>query len=240
VKTTRLLVFAAVMASLCLAASAQTSVIFTDNDGTFTFDEHSGDATYDELALGGISNGLGQSGTLTAISGLAALGVPNAAVPFNNVTDTCTPACLGTITLNTGTIASGSILSSATFNPGGNFMVSYGSLGVSFSGTFSSASWKEISTNVWVFDGTIMGGTLTVGSNTYTIQTAATVQLTTVGGVPSYHTNKETYTFSDSGGTTNFSIAPEPGSLALFGSGLIVVGLLTRRRLSAKGASTQG
>jgi hypothetical protein len=85
-----------------------------------------------------------------------------------------------------------------------------------------------------------LNGTLILNGTDYAISTAATVQLTTVGDPATYHTNKKTYTFSDNQGTTNFSVAPEPGSLALFGSGLIVVGLITRRRLSAKGATTQG
>jgi hypothetical protein len=231
-----LLAFAAATAAFfSLAASAQ-SVIFTNNDGTFTFDDNPGDATYNELALGTISNGLGESGQLTAISGLSGFGIPNNAVTF----PACQPTCLGSISLNTGTIASGSILTSATFNPGGNFTVHYTN-GVIFSGSFVSASWNEIAANTWQFTGVIMNGTLTVNGNNYVINTAADIQLTTVGEPATYHSNKKTYTFQDSGGTTNFmSPAPEPGSLALFGSGLIVVGLITRRRLSSKGATTQG
>jgi len=231
-KVWRLALLIAAVICISLAASAQTNITFTNNDGTFTFDEDSaaGNPTYDELTLGAISNGLGADGTLTGISGLSAFGIPNQSLTFP-----CSPDCLGTISLTTGTLESGSILGSAKFNPGGTFSVDYNGLGIIFSGTFSKAKWVSggSGTNVWTFIGTIMNGTLTVDGQTYTIPTAATVQLTTVGGAngtPVYHTNKQTYTFSDNQGTTNFSLAPEPGSLVLFGSGLVVVGLLTRRR----------
>ncbi len=230
---TRLLIFAIVAAFLSLAASAQTSVQFINNDGTFAFDENSGDATYNELSLGTIGNGLGAASQLTQLTGLAGFGISN-----ESVVPPC-GACLGTITLNTGTLATGSILSNATFNPGGNFTVGYTN-GVQFTGSFTTASWTEIGTNIWVFSGTIMNGTLVLNGTDYTISTAATVDLTTVGAAPVYHGNKKTYTFSDSGGMTSFSVAPEPGSLALFGSGLIVVGLITRRHLIAKDTPTQG
>jgi hypothetical protein len=225
-----LLTVAVVMVSL--AASAQTSVIFTNNDGTFVYNNSSTELTLGAETFG--TSTFGAAGELTAISGLSGFGISDNSATFPG----CSPTCLGSITLTTGTLATGTILTSATFNPGGNFMVSYTN-GVSFSGSFSSASWTQIATNTWVFSGTVMGGTLTVGGNTYTIMTAATVQLTTVGAAPGIHTNKGAITFSDSGGTTNFSVAPEPGTLALFGSGLIVVGMLTRRRLTAKPVVSQ-
>jgi hypothetical protein len=234
-KFIKILVIAAAMACIPLVASAQTSVVFTNNDGTFAYDLNPGDATYNELSLGTIGNGLGSSSELTAISGLTDFGIPNSAVAFP-----CSPNCLGTVTLVTGQVTSGSVTSqqpghAAQFAPGGNFTAHYNN-GVIFSGSFSSASWTSsgVGTNTWNFFGTIMNGTLTIDGNNYTINTAVTVQLTVTGTPAVFHPNKNTYTFSDSGGTTNFSVAPEPGTLALFGSGLIAVGLVTRRRLGTK------
>lgn len=234
-KLIRVLIIAAAMACVPLIASAQTSVVFTNNDGTFAYDLNPADATYNELSLGTIGNGLGSPSELTAISGLTDFGIANNAVPFP-----CGSSCLGTVTLVTGQVMSGSVTSQqpghfATFAPGGNFTAHYAN-GVIFSGSFSSATWTSsgVGTNTWNFFGTIMNGTLTISGNNYTIATAVTVQLTVTGTPPVYHQNKNTYTFSDSGGTTNFSVAPEPSTLALFGSGLIAVGLVTRRRLGAK------
>lgn len=234
-KLVRLLLVAA---AVCIpfAASAQTSVTFTNNDGTFTYTNSTGVLELDSTPSGG------NAGVLTAISGLSAFGINDAAVAFNPITGTCTPACLGTITLQTGAALPGGSITSTDplqavhFAAGGNFTVSYAGLGVTFAGTFTSASWTSagIGSNTWNFFGTIMNGTLTIGSNTYTIPTAVTVQLTTVGAAPVFHPNKGTYTFKDNQGSTNFAITPEPGTLALFGSGLIVVGLLTRRRLGAR------
>jgi hypothetical protein len=128
----------------------------------------------------------------------------------------------------------------AQFAPGGSFKVKYAD-GVSFKGTFIAATWTSAGqgTNTWNFFGTIMDGVLTVNGSQYMIPTAATVQLTTVGQPADYHKNKNTYTFSDSGGSTNFSVAPEPGTLTLFGSGLIAVGMFTKRRIAARTAASR-
>lgn len=228
---------AAVMlaAFMTVAASAQTSVIFTNNDGTFTYTNSTQVLELDATPSGGFP------GMLTAISGLSSFGVNDTAVSYNPTLNTCSPACLGTITLSTGMRTSGSVTSTdptqaAQFGTGGNFTATYPGLAVSFTGTFSSASWTSagLGSNTWNFFGTIVGGMLTINGTTTMIPTAVTVQLTTVGIPPLNHPNKGTVTFKDSGGTTNFSVAPEPGTLTLFGSGLIAVGLFARRRFSSK------
>lgn len=243
-KLTRLLVFAALAAFLPLVASAQDGVVFTDNDGIFTYNQSTS-----VLDLGvSIYDGTGHQypGTLTAISGLSAFGIPDNAVSWNPLTDTCTPACLGSLTLQTSTLQTGTVgtnSGSATFNPGGFFRAAYTD-GVVFKGSFSSASWTLIGPDTWTFSGIIMDGTLKIplaggGFLTFNNINGATVQLTTFGAAGVEHKNKNEITFKDSGGTSNFSVAPEPGTLTLFGSGLIAVGMFTRRRLAARSASSQ-
>lgn len=225
-KLTRISVLALMTLLLPFAASAQ-QVIFTNNDGTFTSNGN---------AVGTSTLSLG-SGELTGISGLAGFGIGNNSVTYPN----CAPTCLGSINLTTGTLASGSLLTSsaaspATFNAGGNFTVSYTD-GVSFTGTFSAgAAWISTGKNTWTFSGSIVDGMLTIGGNTYMITQAATVQLTTTGAAPVVTKNKSGtitgITFKDSGGTTNFMApVPEPGTLGLFGSGLIGLGLFAKKKL---------
>jgi len=230
VKLTRTSLLALMTLLLPFAASAQ--VIFTNNDGTFTSNGNAVGTT--TLSLGAGGTGMGQ---LTAISGLSGFGVPDATVTYPG----CAPTCLGTISLTTGTLATGSLLTTnaaapATFNAGGSFTVSYTN-GVSFTGTFSAgAAWISTGKNTWTFSGSIVGGMLTIGGNTYMITQAATVQLTTTGVAPVITRNGSGVvtgiTFKDSGGTTNFMApVPEPGTLSLFGGGLITIGMLARKKL---------
>lgn len=231
-KLIRLLLLTAAVACIPLAASAQTNVIFTNDDGTFVYDN-----TTQELTLGSVnyaSGSIGAASQLTAISGLSSFGISDQAVAF----PTCEPTCLGSLTLTTATLASGSILSNATFNPGGTITVNYSGLAsgtVTFSGTFSTASWTmNPGGNSWTFSGTITNGTLMINGSDIPIPTAVTVQLTLTGSGATFHKTKNAYTFSDGQGSTNFSVAPEPGTLALFGSGLIAIGFITRRKFGAK------
>jgi len=232
VKLARISLLALMTLVLPFAASAQ--VEFTNNDGTFT---STGNAV-------GTSTLSLNSSDLTGISGLGGFGVPNNSVTWNSGTGTCTPACLGTMTLTTGTLASGSLLTSnaaepATFNAGGSFKVSYTN-GVSFTGIFQAgAAWISTGKNTWTFSGSIMDGMLTIGGNTYMITQAATVQLTTTGSAPVITKNKSGtvtgITFKDGGGFTNFMApVPEPGTLGLFGSGLIGIGILARKKLRSE------
>lgn len=228
---------------IAASASAQTSVVFTNNDGTFTYDPSSKTmnlgVTIDSVAA--------NPGLLTAIGGLSGFGVPDASVSYNPNTNTCSPMCLGNITFTTGALTSGTVganTGSAHFGMGGDFMVSY-SDGVSFSGSFSRAKWIEIGTNTWAFTGFIVNGVLTIplsggGSETFSNINAGTIQLTDTGNPGSSHPNHGgVITFKDSAGSTNFSVAPEPGTLTLFGGGLIALGIFTRRRLTARSSVSQ-
>jgi len=240
-KLCTVLLLAAVCACIPLAASAQmgTPVVFTNNDGTFVFDR-----TTQVLTLGQVTfannTTLGNASDLTAISGLTGFGIQNQAVAFPN----CTPGCLGSLSLTTGQLQSGNILQNAVFQPGGSISVNYTGLAtmggpangtVSFTGTFSSSSWTlNPGGTSWTFSGTIINGQLMINGQNISIPGAVTVQLTLLGSGATNHPNKNAYSFSDSQGSTNFSVAPEPGTLALFGSGLIAIGFLTRHRLGAK------
>jgi hypothetical protein len=176
---------------------------------------------------------------LFAVSGLSGFGVTNTslALPCG--------ACLGSVTLTTATLASGqlaatgptSVGSIATFNPGGTFKVtSTLGGGIVFQGSFSNSTWTKSAPGTWTFLGTIMNGTLSIGGGSpATITTAATVQLTTAGS--GFTTNSNgSVTFANSAGTTNFAApVPEPGTLALLGSGLVFVGTFAKHRAMRRG-----
>lgn len=229
----RLLLLAAISAVvLSLAAHAQTTVnaSFTNTDGTFTFDESTGVLNLNNTEM------FSSASHLTAIQGLGPYGMPN-----------CYPSgCVGgTLSFNTGTLVSGESYTDltsntfghqATFNAGGKFMISYpGGEGLTFSGMFSAgATWTNVGNNTWQFTGQIANGMLTIDSHVFLIPQLVTIQLTTQGTAPGIHTNKGLVVFTDRNGTSNgsFTVAPEPGSLVLFGSGLVAVGLFTRRKLA--------
>ena len=218
-KLTRIYLLA-LLTFLPVATLAQ--VTFTNNDGTFT---SNGNTVGSTLSLAGSE--------LTAISGLSGFGIANKAVAFP-----CTPNCLGTITLTTGALASGTMLTGGTFAANsGMFNVAYTN-GVSFSGSFSISSWTSLGSNTYAFSGTVMNGTLTINGTTYVIATATTINLTTTGVAPVITKTGTTITkiaFKDNQGTTNFMApVPEPGTLSLFGGGLIAIGMLARKKLRSE------
>jgi hypothetical protein len=231
VKLTHTYLLALMSLALPFAAAAQ-QVTFTNNDGTFTANGNA--VGVSTLSLGTGGTGMGE---LTAISGLSGFGISDNSVTYPG----CAPTCLGSISFTTGTLATGSLLTTnpatpATFNAGGSFSVSYTN-GVSFTGTFQAgAAWISTGKNTWTFSGSIMDGMLTIGGKTYMITQAATVQLTTTGAAPVVTKNGHGVitgiTFKDSGGQTNFMApVPEPGTLSLFGTGLIGLGILARKKL---------
>jgi hypothetical protein len=142
---------------------------------------------------------------------------------------------LGTLTLQTGALMSGSLQKGGTFAGGGEFLITGNGTsglpnGTMFKGTFDGpVSWTLF--------------TLSNGTHQYTLTGTVTGQLfgpyggkTVVGITTQLTINTGTGYFngwsSISSGNTSITVAvPEPGTLGLFGTGLLGVAGLLRRKL---------
>ena len=178
------------------------------------------DFTNDGGTLSGSSAGLSLTGsTLIAVNGLNGLGL----VTGNN---------LGSLTLSTGALTSGSSLQmGGTFAAGGSFEITgNGTSGIPntviFSGSFSSpVTWTLITLsngmNIYTLSGPLSGkwytGQVVVG---------ATIQLTVSTGTSLFNGSG-----TISSGDTNISTVPEPGSVTLLGTGLVALTGLLRSKL---------
>ena len=229
-RVSKTLALAIMLLFVSLTAFGQ-NVVFDNNDGTWTWSPSGTNA--DDLVL--------TSSTLTEVTGL-----PSAY-------DCSTIAtCNGTVNIVTGALTSSTTslqpgpcnampdpcTSPATFAAGGSFMVA-DAHDLSFSGDFSSETWQKSGppgSAFWTFTGVISNATLTIGGTTFNMINAGTFDITTVGQPPSGSASTG-YTWTDKSGfgSTNFpSPVPEPSTLALFGSGLVCVGLWGRRKLLRK------
>jgi hypothetical protein len=147
---------------------------------------------------------------------------------------------LGSLTFTTGALTSGSLGMGGIFAGGGSFVITGNGAdgihnGVIFSGTFSGpVTWTEITlangTHNYVLTGS-MTGTWYTGQSV----DGATIQLTV-------NTGKNLYSGSTRISSGDTSIAgiglrvttPEPGSLVFFGTGLVGMAAILRRKRSKR------
>jgi hypothetical protein len=202
----KIMLLAVLALALPVAAFASSSIDTTNVGGTLT----------------GSASGLSLSNsTLTQVSGL-----------FGN-SGLIQGSDLGTVSFTTGALTSGSLTGgNATFATGGTFTITGNGVngvpnGVIFSGTFSGPVTVVENGAGSSFSYTITGalsGTLYTGFKTV----AATSQIT-VFTHKGPLVNGGSVTIS-SGDTT--IVVPEPGTLSLFGTGLIGLAGLVRRKLN--------
>jgi hypothetical protein len=191
--------------ALPMAAFANSSVDFSNTGGT----------------LSGSSSGLSLGGSeLFAVNGLNGGGLVT--------------GDLGSVSFSTGALTSGSIQQGGFFAAGGSFVVtSNGSNGIPsgtlFNGSFSGpVTWTMTTLANGTHNYTLSGALSGMWYNGQAVD-GATVQLTINTGKGFFNGS----TKISSGDTNMTSAVPEPGSLVLFGTGLVGLAGVLRRKLKA-------
>jgi hypothetical protein len=205
-KRALLMVLLALALPVAAFADSGNNIDFVNNGGTLT----------------GTTSGMTLTGsTLTEVTGWNGGGI----IQGSN---------LGSISLQTGKLLSGSLEMGGTFAGGGSFIITgngTGGLpnGTLFSGTFDGpVTWTLV--------------TLSNGTHQYTLTGAITGMLygpyggiTVVGVTTQLTINTGKGYFkgwtSISSGDTSLTVVPEPGTMGLLGGGLLVIAGLVRRRL---------
>ena len=165
-------------------------------------------------------------GTISGSSaGLTLIGSDLTYIDIYNGTKTS--GDLGTVTFTTGALTGGNITTGATFAAGGTFTIT--GAGVAFVGTFSGpVTWAEVTTGTngeiyYTLSGNVSGTYNGVSVSGYT------GQLTFLAGKNGFMGGP----IALASGDTVVSSVPEPGTLALLGTGMVGLAGVIRKRLKA-------
>ncbi|MGA7401081.1 MAG: PEP-CTERM sorting domain-containing protein [Candidatus Sulfotelmatobacter sp.] len=145
---------------------------------------------------------------------------------------------LGTYSLSTGSLLSGSLEKGAVFAAGGSVTITEGAT-VLFTGTFSSpVDLTVLGLNakgtgcikggcIYTIQGTVSGSFNGLSVTGATIQETIATKTPWTGG-----------SIAIENGQT-FIVTPEPGTLGLMGTGFVGISLIARRKMKAKGSVSQ-